>query len=99
MNRIAPSARIEEQIENLLIEGVSDPDRLAEVGRLGAQLILQLRAAPLIFQQCADATQSTTGPIHSVVTSESSRYALWRSRYCEEPQCPLPRADAKHGDS
>jgi putative transposase len=41
VNRIAPSARIEEQIEDLLVEGVSDPDRLAEVGRLGAQLILQ----------------------------------------------------------
>jgi len=41
VNRIARSARIEEQIENLLVEGISDPDRLAEVGRLGAQLILQ----------------------------------------------------------
>ena len=41
MDRIAPSARIEDQIQTLLSEGIGDPDRLAEVGRLGAQLILQ----------------------------------------------------------
>src|SRR5439155_1043182 len=40
-NRIVPSARIEEQIETQLVEGISDPDRLTEVGRLGAHLILQ----------------------------------------------------------
>ena len=41
MQRIAPSAQIEERIETLLAEGIGDADRLAEVGRLGAQLILQ----------------------------------------------------------
>jgi putative transposase len=41
VNRIAPSARLEEQIHTLLSEGIGDPDRLAEVGRLGTQLILQ----------------------------------------------------------
>jgi putative transposase len=41
MDRIAPSARIEDQIQALLSEGIGDADGLAEVGRLGAQLILQ----------------------------------------------------------
>jgi putative transposase len=39
--RIAPSARIEEAIEVLLLDGLDHPDRLAELGRLGAQLVLQ----------------------------------------------------------
>ena len=39
--KIAPSAAVEAQIEGLLAEGVADPDRIAEIGRLGAQLILQ----------------------------------------------------------
>jgi transposase-like protein len=39
--RIAPSARIEEAIEKMLLGGLDDPDRLTELGRLGAQLVLQ----------------------------------------------------------
>jgi transposase-like protein len=42
--RIPASARIEQAIANLLDEGSWDPDRLSELGRLGAQLVLQ-RAA------------------------------------------------------
>lgn len=39
--RIAPSTKIEEAIERMLLDGVDDPDRLTELGRLGAQLVLQ----------------------------------------------------------
>jgi putative transposase len=39
--RIPPSARLEQAIADLLDEGSWDPDRLSELGRLGAQLILQ----------------------------------------------------------
>ena len=39
--RIPPSARIEVDIEALLLDGPDQPDRLAELGRLGARLILQ----------------------------------------------------------
>jgi len=39
--RIAPSARIEEAIERALLEGFDDPDALSQLGRLGAQLVLQ----------------------------------------------------------
>lgn len=42
--RIAPSIRIEEAIEQILLDGISGPDHLSQLGRLGAQLILQ-RAA------------------------------------------------------
>jgi len=42
--RIAPSVRIEDPIEQALLDGVSSPDKLSQLGRLGAQLILQ-RAA------------------------------------------------------
>ena len=42
MDRIAPSARLEAQIAELLTQGVADNgERLAELGRLGARLVLQ----------------------------------------------------------
>ena len=39
--RIAPSAALEAAIEELLAEGLVDSERLAEIGRLGARLVLQ----------------------------------------------------------
>jgi transposase-like protein len=39
--RIAPSTKIEAAIEEVLLGGLDDPDRLSELGRLGAQLVLQ----------------------------------------------------------
>jgi transposase-like protein len=41
MDRIAPSARLEIKIAEVLAGGIADTDRLAEIGRLGAQLVLQ----------------------------------------------------------
>jgi transposase-like protein len=38
--RIAPSAKIEEAIEAVLLAGLDDAHRLSELGRLGAQLVL-----------------------------------------------------------
>ena len=39
--RIAPSAALEAAIEEFLAEGLGDGGRLAEIGRLGARLVLQ----------------------------------------------------------
>lgn len=39
--RIAPSVQIEEAIEAALLTGLEEPDRLTELGRLGARLVLQ----------------------------------------------------------
>ena len=39
--RIAPSAMLQVAIEEMLAEGVGDSERLAEIGRLGARLVLQ----------------------------------------------------------
>lgn len=39
--RVAPSEVLEARIAELLSEGITDSERLAEVGRLGAQLVLQ----------------------------------------------------------
>jgi len=39
--RVAPSAALEAAIEELLREGLGDSEQLAEVGRLGARLVLQ----------------------------------------------------------
>jgi putative transposase len=39
--RVAPSAALEAAIDELLSEGLGNADRLAEVGRLGARLVLQ----------------------------------------------------------
>jgi hypothetical protein len=42
MDRVAPSARLEEQIAELLSSGLgNDGEHLAELGRLGARLVLQ----------------------------------------------------------
>src|SRR5258708_34058462 len=42
ITRIAPSVRLEQQIEELLTSGLGkDGEHLAELGRLGAQLVLQ----------------------------------------------------------
>lgn len=38
--RVGPSAAREAAIEELLGEGLGDADRLAEIGRLGARLVL-----------------------------------------------------------
>ena len=38
--RIAPSVQIEAAIEAVLLNGLDDPDRLSELGRLGARLVL-----------------------------------------------------------
>ena len=39
--RIAPSVQIEAAIEAALLKGLEEPDRLSELGRLGARLVLQ----------------------------------------------------------
>lgn len=39
--RLAPSARLETAIDELLADGIRDGEKLAEVGRLGARLVLQ----------------------------------------------------------
>jgi putative transposase len=39
--RIAPSVQIEAAIEAALLNGLAEPDRLSELGRLGARLVLQ----------------------------------------------------------
>lgn len=39
--RVAPSVRLEESLEGLLAEGVGDGERLAELGRLAARLVIQ----------------------------------------------------------
>jgi putative transposase len=42
MEGLAPSARLEAQIAELLTQGLADDgERLAELGRLGARLVLQ----------------------------------------------------------
>ena len=39
--RLAPSAALEAAIEELLSQGLGDCEQLAELGRLGARLVLQ----------------------------------------------------------
>ncbi|MGH2427335.1 MAG: transposase, partial [Candidatus Limnocylindria bacterium] len=40
-NRVAVSERLVEQIDAILLEGVVDPDRLSQLARLSAQLVIQ----------------------------------------------------------
>ena len=39
--RVAPSDTLQQAIDDLLAEGFADPSRLAELGRLGARLVMQ----------------------------------------------------------
>jgi putative transposase len=39
--RIAPSVQIEGAVETALLNGIGGPEHLAELGRLGARLVLQ----------------------------------------------------------
>jgi transposase-like protein len=67
--RIARSTRIEEAIERVLLDGINSPDQLSQLGRLGAQLILQhaVEDQMAAFVGCAryertpDATGSRNG--------------------------------------
>jgi putative transposase len=70
MDRIAPSARLEAQIAELLTHGLADDnERLAEVGRLGARLVLQRAVEDEVtaflgrarYQRTAEATGSRNG--------------------------------------
>lgn len=67
--RIAPSARIEAEIEALLLEGIDDPVRLSRIGRLGTQLVIQRAAEDEVaaflgrarYERAAEATGSRNG--------------------------------------
>ncbi len=39
--RVAPSVKLEQAIEDLLVAGIGDGAQLSEIGRLGAQLVIQ----------------------------------------------------------
>jgi hypothetical protein len=39
--RVAPSDALQQAVDDLLAEGFGDPSRLAELGRLGARLVMQ----------------------------------------------------------
>lgn len=67
--RIAVSARLENAIDALLIDGLTNPEQLSQLGRLGAQLILQRAVEDELaiflgrarYQRTAEATGSRNG--------------------------------------
>src|SRR5438094_4247009 len=66
MDRIAPSARLEAQIAELLTQGLAvDRERLAELGRLGARLVVQravhVGLAPVLSRAGYQRTPAATG--------------------------------------
>src|ERR1700730_16339829 len=66
MDRIAPSARLEAQIAELLTQGLAvDRERLAELGRLGARLVLRRDihqpASPSLSRARYQRTPASTG--------------------------------------
>ncbi len=68
-SRIAPSAKLEAEIEELLADGLAAPERLAEIGRLGARLVLQRAIEDEVsaflgrarYERTPDATGSRNG--------------------------------------
>ena len=47
--RVAPSVKLEEAIDRLLVGGIEDEEQLAEIGRLGARLVLQRGVEDEVF--------------------------------------------------
>jgi len=77
--RIAPSVQIEAAIEAVLLDGISGPDHLSQLGRLGAQLILQRAVEEEVaiflgrsrYQRTPDAAGSRNGTRpHRIQTAE-----------------------------
>ena len=69
--RIAPSARIEETIEQVLLAGLDDTDRVSQLGRLGAQLVIQ-RAV----EEEVAAVQEEQGSERGAVSREQLQIAI-----------------------
>src|SRR5207245_4130098 len=93
MDRIAPSARLEAQIAELLTQGLAvDRERLAELGRLGARLVLQRAVDEEVaaflgrarYQRTPTATARATGPVRSRFRPPKARSAS----PC--PRCAIP---------
>jgi putative transposase len=69
IHRVAASERVVEQIDAILLDGVADADRLSQLGRLGAQLVLQRAVEDEMtaflgrarYQRCHEATGSRNG--------------------------------------
>ena len=67
--RVAPSVKLEEAIDRLLAGGIADGEQLAEIGRLGARLVLQRGVEDEVatflvrtrYQRSADARGSRNG--------------------------------------
>lgn len=67
--RIAVSARLENAIDALLVDGLTDPEQLSQLGRLSCQLILQRAVEDELalflgrarYQRTAEATGSRNG--------------------------------------
>ena len=83
MHRIAPSARLEAQIGELLTRGVSDDrERLGELGRLGARLVLQRaveeEVAAFLGRARYERTSTATGSrfdLHLAVAIEDGQHS------------------------
>ena len=105
--RIPPSARIEADVEALLLAGTDQPDRLSELGRLGAQLILQRaveeEATAFLgrarYERTPDAAGSLNGSRpHRVQTAKGDRHRRAPAprqphplRQCGQPRCARHR--------
>ena len=83
--RIAPRAALEAAIEEFLAEGLGNGERLAEIGRLGARLVLQRAVEEEVtaflgrarYERTPEARGSRNGNVHDRCRPPR---ASWRSR-------------------
>ncbi|MEO7229579.1 MAG: hypothetical protein ABIZ30_03180 [Candidatus Limnocylindrales bacterium] len=80
--RIDPSTRIEEAIEAVLLDGISGPDELSQLGRLGAELILQraVEDEMAAFLGRARYERRLCARISWTSDADAARLAAWWSR-------------------
>ena len=100
--RIAPSVQIEAAIEAALLNGLAEPDRLSELGRLGARLGLQRAAEGEIAIAMPQVRDTLTRFVSSVIPDTRAIVrtrpleALVIGAYVVADHRNLPRADHRN---
>lgn len=95
-SRVAPSTALESAIEELLSQGLSDAEHLAELGRLGARLVLQKALEEEVASRASWGGLGTSGrPRHEGGGMGCARVACRQRRGSAGTR---PRSGGDYGD-
>ena len=102
--RIAPSVQIEAAIEAALLDGFEEPDRLSELGRLGARLVLQRAVEDELaaflgrarYERTRDATGSRNGHRPRRIQTAEGELTIAMPQVRDTPHPVRQRDDPRH---